>query len=141
MQDLVCVDNIISVHFNKEQDESYYRWVPVKRYLVRKTWYNFWSPKIEIAEGGYYNGLENIKLKELDDYLQSKYPGRYKFKKNASLNEGPLGTLFQRAYVHVKTLGGKYTQSYCTYYNSDEEALAAIAEIEKQYPGKFMVIR
>lgn len=141
MKSLVCVDNVISVNFYKESIQNYYRWVPVTTYLVRKSWYNFWSPKIEISEGGYYHGIETRKIDKIEDYLKEKYNNRFKFVKDSVLNEGPLGTLHQNACVHVKSIGGKYTEDFYTYYNSDEEALNVIENIESTYPGKFMIIK
>ncbi len=139
MRKLICADNVISVTFNKEDIHDYYEWIPVAKYLKRKY---FWSPKnIEVTEGGYYYGFYHISLDTLPGYLNKHYGGRFKFKIDDVLNEGPLGTLYHKANIHIKSIGGKYTEDHIMHYDTDEEALAELKSIEEQFPGKFLIIK
>lgn len=139
MRKLICADNVISITFNKETIADYYEWIPVTKYLKRKY---FWSPKnIEVTEGGHYRGFGHINLDTLPDYLNKHYDGRFKFKIDNVLNEGPLGTLYEKANINIKSIGGKYTEDHIMYYDTDEEALEEIESIEKQFPGKFLIVK
>jgi hypothetical protein len=139
MRKLICADNVISVTFNKEYANDYFQWIPVTKYLKRKY---FWSPKnTEVTEGGYYRGFGYMESDELLEYLNKQYGGRYKFKIDNVLNEGPLGTLYNKANIYIKSIGGKYTEDHIMYYDTDEEALEEMESIEKQFPGKFLIVK
>jgi hypothetical protein len=139
MKKLICADNVISVTFNKEYANDYFQWIPVTKYLKRKY---FWSPKkIEVTGGGYYRGFGYMESDEFLEYLSKHYGGRYKFKIDNVLNEGPFGTLYNKASIHIKSIGGKYTEDHIMYYDTDEEALEEMESIEKQFPGKFLIVK
>jgi hypothetical protein len=139
MRKLICADNVISVTFNKETIADYYEWIPITKYLKRKY---FWSPKnIEVIEGGHYRGFGRMESDEFLEYLNKHYGGRFKLKIDNVLNEGPFGTLYNKANIRIKSIGGKYTEDHIMCYDTDEEALAELKSIEEQFPGKFLIIK
>ena len=138
MNCLVNVENIISVEFISEKEHWDYKWVPVTTKMVRKNPLKFWTKKEEVREGGFYGyagykcNIEKL-LKEKGHY--------YHFKKINVLNEGPMGTLFIKAYINITAIGGKYTSNFYEYYDSNEQAIERIQEIESLYPGKFLIVK
>ena len=141
MEKLITIDNVISVTIYKEKKSEYHQWQPVTEVIYKQPWYKFGLPPIKVLEGGYYRGLPKFKtLEDMELYINSDYGGRYKFYFDRNLNEGPYGTIYRKAYIEIKTLNGKYSETHILNFDSDEDALKALRKVENLYPDKFIII-
>jgi hypothetical protein len=137
------VDNIISIEFKKEEphySNSGYTWMDVFEVWEKENPLYFWKPKTKrlvggCYVGGYYGNQSILSLKDVIDNNSCKLV------KTGALGEGPDGTIFSKSTVIIKTIGGKYTNDYYNYFDSDKEALNFLKEFEDKYPGKFTIVR
>ena len=115
----VNTDHILSVKVHYAKPATWFRW---REYVPKKKWL-FWTIQEEQAEGWYY-------YDELvtEDYILNESPRKdYVFKDTD-------GTICDKPYVQIMTLGGKHTQSYYTWFNTDKVAEEYAQEISQKFP-------
>src|SRR5574343_641794 len=126
--DLLSVEHVISVHLILEKPSTTYRWIPEETRVKKR----FFGRNKIVTIPGHYIGWygdsyeSNFEKNILDD-------PRFFFRKIDPEKESPSGTLMEKAYVKFTYICGKYTQENHSYFDSNDEAIKYVEEIEAKH--------
>lgn len=138
-QILVNIDHIISIHFYDEKESFECSWVEKSKDVKRRIFFGY--REIEVPE--HYIDYYGNPIDGPEYFTDPSYPRsiRYYIKKTGKKGEGPKGTLFNKTCIKFVIIGGKYTGEEWIYFDTNEKAYNFIDNIEKTYPGKFLIVK